>query len=77
MTAVSIAEDDPQDVLLQFDTPPEGRAIEVLYGFGMTPERGDTDFPLVCGALRDDWSHDSRTGIKLHRWALPAALPLW
>ena len=74
---VSIADDDPQDIILTFDTPPEGSGLEVLYAFGGQHTRQGVDFPMACGALRDDWASDSRTGSRLHRWALPAALPVW
>ncbi len=74
---VAAAEDDPQDVMLTFDVPPEGDDLEVLYAFGMDTTRRGTDFPMACGAIRDDWTFDSKTGTRLHRWALPAALPVW
>ncbi|MEM9577392.1 MAG: hypothetical protein AAF999_10310 [Pseudomonadota bacterium] len=77
LIGVTIADDDPQDIILAFDMPPEGERLEVLYAFGMTVPRKGTDFPMACGAVRDQWGHDSKTGSTLHRWALPAALPVW
>lgn len=73
---VAIAENDPEDILLTCDVAPEGDDITLLYAFGNSPKRGKLDFPAACGALRDEWSFDSKTGQTLHRWALPAALPV-
>ncbi|MBF9060938.1 hypothetical protein HKCCSP123_17280 [Rhodobacterales bacterium HKCCSP123] len=64
ITGVEIAPDDPQAVLIRCDTPPEGANLRLAYAAG-TP-----------GGLRDGWSMESRTGITLHRWALPAILPV-
>lgn len=76
ITSVTIAPDDAQDILVAFDKPPTGAALTLLYAFGGRAERGGVDYPQACGAVRDDWHHDSRTGTRLHRWALPAALPV-
>jgi len=32
--------------------------------------------PANRGALRDEWAYVNRDGARLHRWALPAALPV-
>ncbi len=58
---VSIAADDPQTVLITLDKAPKGSGVRLSY---------DT------GALRDDWALHSTTGVTLHRWALPAHLPV-
>ncbi len=77
LRGVSIAQDDPRDILLKFDRAPEGAQLEVLYAFGQSPERSEIDFPQACGSIRDGWAAESKTGTRLHRWALPAALPVW
>lgn len=64
ITGVGIADDDPQAVLVRCDGPPEGADLRLAYAVG------------VPGGLRDDWRMDSRTGATLHRWALPARLPV-
>jgi hypothetical protein len=64
ITGVEIAPDDAQAILIRCDTPPEGANLRLAYAAG------------TQGALRDGWSMDSRTGITLHRWALPAILPV-
>ncbi|WP_227269709.1 hypothetical protein [Roseobacter weihaiensis] len=77
LLSVTIAEDDPQDAILTFDKPPKGEDLEILYAFGLSADRDEVDYPSACGALRDDWTHKSSTGSVLHRWALPAVLPVW
>lgn len=77
ISTVIIAKDDPQDILITFDKAPEGDQLELCYAFGQSPKRDPLDYPAACGAIRDDWSQSSRTGVKLHRWALPCALPVW
>ncbi|MEO9575376.1 MAG: hypothetical protein ABJ263_04495 [Tateyamaria sp.] len=77
LVSVAVAEDDPQDVILTFDKVPEGATLELRYGIGTLLDRAKLDYPSACGALRDEWTHDSNTGATLHRWALPAALPVW
>jgi len=73
ITAVKIAPDDPQAVLITCSKPPGG-AVKLAYaygaGAGQDPIRGNR------GALRDGWTMDSTTGATLHRWALPALLPV-
>lgn len=73
ITSVSIAPDDPQDLLIQCSAPVLGN-VTLCYALGH-PKRADGQ-PGNRGAIRDDWSHPSRTGVRLHRWALPAALPV-
>ncbi len=72
----TLAEDDPEDILLTCNIAPEGDDITLLYAFGNSPKRGKMDYPAACGSIRDEWSFDSKTGQTLHRWALPAALPV-
>ncbi len=77
LKSVKNAEDDPNDLILTFDKVPKGDAIELLYAFAQSPDRSDEDYPAACGAIRDDWSMTSKTGVTLHRWALPAVLQVW
>lgn len=58
---ISIAGDDPQTVLITLDKAPKGAEMRLAYR---------------KGALRDDWTLQSATGATLHRWALPALLPV-
>lgn len=76
ITKVTISDDDPQDILLTFDKAPSGKSLTLLYAFGVQVERKGLDYPSACGAIRDDWELTSKTGQALHRWALPAALPV-
>lgn len=64
ITGMSIAPDDPQTLLITLSEAPEQSDLRLSYA---------TDGP---GALRDDWHLDSSTGARLHRWALPANLPV-
>ncbi len=59
--SVNIAGDDPQTVLITLDNIPKGADLRLRYD---------------AGALRDDWALESTTGARLHRWALPANLPV-
>ena len=60
--AVTLAPDDPQALLVRVSQRAHG--LQLGYAAGMP------------GAVRDTWSLDSRTGAPLHRWALPAILPV-
>ncbi|MDG3040586.1 hypothetical protein [Roseicyclus marinus] len=60
--AVTLAPDDPQALLVRVSGKAPG--LHLSYAAG------------VPGAVRDGWSLDSRTGGVLHRWALPAILPV-
>ena len=64
ITGVRVAEDDPQSLLVDLSKVPEGADMALCYA---------THGP---GGLRDDWQLDSATGVTLHRWALPARLPI-
>jgi hypothetical protein len=61
---VVIAPDDQQTILIRLDKTPKGKDMRLAYAVTGT------------GAVRDDWSMQSTTGVTLHRWALPAHLPL-
>lgn len=61
---VEIAGDDAQTVSVTLDKAPEGADLRLAYAIAGP------------GALRDDWRLDSATGVTLHRWALPAHLPV-
>ena len=73
--SVAVALDDPKALILTCDGPPKGAAVELRYAFGATGSGPDA-YPVNRGAVRDQWVSQSRTGRSLHRWALPAALPL-
>lgn len=62
------------DLLITCDKPPLGAALHLTYALGHAPS-GD-GMPANRGALRDDWTFVARDGARLHRWALPAALPV-
>jgi hypothetical protein len=62
ITAVTLAPDDPQALLIQLSARAEG--LTLSYAAGQP------------GALRDDWAMPSRTGATLYRWTLPAILPV-
>jgi hypothetical protein len=77
---VALAPDDPQALILTCDGVPVPGA-ELLYACDAPgpPDSlagGPPDRPANRGALRDTWAAPSRAGGLLHRWALPAALPL-
>jgi hypothetical protein len=72
VTGVHVAEDDPQALILTCDAVPEGGILHYAHGASASPDA----FPANRGAIRDTWSAASETGSPLHRWALPAVLPL-
>lgn len=61
---ITVASDDPQTLLIMLTKAPTGADLRLAYA---------THGP---GAVRDDWQLDSATGVTLHRWALPAHLPI-
>lgn len=74
--SVTVAGDDPRALILTCDRTPEGDHALLCYAYGAAAPSADA-YPANRGALRDDWSAPSRAaGGDLHRWALPAALPL-
>ncbi|MEJ6389488.1 hypothetical protein [Gymnodinialimonas ulvae] len=66
ITGGQIAPDDPQAVLLTLDKVPEGAGLRLAYACAGQPR----------GYLRDTWQDQSATGAPLHRYALPAHLPV-
>lgn len=71
---IEIAKDDPQDLLITCDKAPEGKSLTLCYAIGHHPS--NDDFPANRGSIRDAWEYKSKTEITLHRWALPATLPI-
>lgn len=71
---VSLDPNDPQDVLITCDIAPSGEKLHLLYAVGAAAS--SDGMPANRGALRDEWAQRSKTGAMLHRWALPAALPV-
>ncbi|WP_208348284.1 hypothetical protein [Pseudaestuariivita rosea] len=75
LTDVTIAPDDPQDIVLSFDQPPQSDGqLRLLYAFDAPARETQDGYPAAAGAIRDDWGWNSPTGATLHRWALPAVL---
>jgi len=82
--AVAISADDPQMLILTCnrasDAPPGGPAPLLHYAHGAQGPSPDAH-PANRGAVRDNWAAPARTdpagvGGTLHRWALPAVLPV-
>ena len=67
-----IARDDPQAVILDCSSPPAGHRLRLACG---APPSGD-GLPANRSAIRDGWQAQGASGRPLHRWALPADLPL-
>tara|TARA_R110001592_G_scaffold263372_1_gene528679 strand:+ start:28 stop:345 length:318 start_codon:yes stop_codon:yes gene_type:complete len=65
---------DRNDLMITCDKPPNGKDLTLCYAVGH-PASND-GMPANRGALRDSFAHVSVTGRTLHRWALPAALPV-
>jgi hypothetical protein len=74
ITGVEIDPERPNDLLITCDKSPEGNGLHLMYALGHAVL--SDGMPANRGALRDAWQHESATGITLHRWALPAALPV-
>lgn len=73
---ITIASDDPRAVILTTDAPATGGVLHYAHGADPTP--GRTGLPPNRGGLRDDWQVSGPDGgPPLHRWALPAVLPIW
>ncbi|MFZ1728323.1 MAG: hypothetical protein WBO29_01450 [Albidovulum sp.] len=69
ITGVSLSKDDTKALILDCDTAPTGPAVTVHYALGGGGKN--------CGSVRDSWTMPSRGGgPDLHRWALPAILPV-
>lgn len=76
ITSVALAEDDPKALILSTDAPATGGTLH--YAHGSDPAPGQTGLPPNRGGIRDDWQADDPSGgPPLHRWALPAILPIW
>ena len=76
ITAITIAPDDPKALLITTDAPATGGTLH--YAHGADPAPGRTGLPPNRGGLRDDWQATAPDGgPPLHRWALPALLPIW
>ncbi len=67
INAIAVAEDDNQTLLIHLDKAPKGGDLRLAYACGASTN---------AGALRDGWALESVTGATLHRWALPAHLPV-
>lgn len=65
---------DRNDVLITCDRPPKGKGLMLCYALGHPAS--DDGMPANRGTLRDGFARNSATGTTLHRWALPAALPV-
>ncbi|MCX8509069.1 MAG: hypothetical protein ORN49_09375, partial [Rhodobacteraceae bacterium] len=66
--------DDDKAVLLHCSAPLPESGLQLAYAYGAKPGKGP--FPPNCGALRDSWSAGPDAARPLHRWALPALLPV-
>ena len=71
---VRVDRNDRNDLLITCDKPPEGKNLTLCYALGHPAS--DDGMPANRGSLRDGFTHVSATGARLHRWALPAALPV-
>ena len=75
ITEVRIAPDDPQSLILTTDRPAAGGVLH--YGHGASPSPGREGLPPNTGGVHDGWEAAcSDGGSALHRWALPAVLPI-
>lgn len=73
---IAIAEDDPKALIVTTDRPASGATLHYAHGADPTP--GQAGLPPNRGGLRDDWQAACpEGGPSLHRWALPAILPVW
>lgn len=75
LTAIRIAPDDPQALILTTDSPAAGATLH--YAHAAPPQPGRDGLPPNRGGLRDGWEAPcAQGGAPLHRWALPAILPV-
>lgn len=73
---VEIAQDDPRSLLLTCKRAPSHVGAQLRYASGAIVPSEDA-FPANRGGLRDTWSSPSQASeVPLHRWALPACLPI-
>lgn len=73
--SVKVAADDPRSLILTCDRAPEGPAPRLLHACALEAAAGDAG-PINRSAIRDTWQAAGSDGADLHRWALPADLPL-
>ncbi|MEL6745933.1 MAG: hypothetical protein AAFO68_10785, partial [Pseudomonadota bacterium] len=64
--SIELAADDDQALVITLDTAPKGTDLRLAYACAGQPR----------GVLRDNWQAQSVTGATLHRYALPAHLPV-
>lgn len=68
LLSVEVDKTDKQAILMTFDDAPHGADLILSFACGATPR----------SAVRDGWSKPSVVDeLTLHRWALPARLPVW
>ncbi|MGV8952358.1 MAG: hypothetical protein ACOH2M_14725 [Cypionkella sp.] len=73
--SVKVDPADAEALILTLDRALSG-AADLCYAYGAATPSPDA-FPANRGAVRDAWSVDSRAaGGTLHRWALPALIPI-
>jgi hypothetical protein len=69
ITSVTVSDDDDKTLVLECESAPSGPNPTLQYAFGGNNKN--------CGSVRDIWAMPSRGGgADLHRWALPAILPI-
>lgn len=73
--AVRISPNDPRSLILECNAIPEGQSPRLCHACGLEPN-GDGR-SINRSAIRDLWQVEGSTGATLHRWALPADLPLY
>jgi hypothetical protein len=73
IVSVTVAADDPRTLVLACDHAPTGAAPRLLHACALQAA-GDA-CPINRSAVRDGWQADG-AGQTLHRWAVPADLPL-
>lgn len=71
--SVSVAPDDPATLIIYCDCEPIGASPRLLHAIGCPPTIDQR--PINRSAIRDSWQANGQTQ-TLHRWALPADLPL-
>lgn len=66
------------EVTLTLDAPVTEGGLQLAYAWGHRTDRDDSTHAANHGALRDHWQHESIAvkGRSLHRFALPARVPL-
>lgn len=73
--SAKVAPDDRRSLILTCDRVPEGTAPRLLHACGLEAGADGTG-PINRSAIRDTWQALGSDGADLHRWALPADLPL-